>query len=289
MVKQLENKVTLIGLGAMGSALTGAFLSKGYSVTVWNRDTTKAEPFVRQGAQLAADPTSAIGASTITIICVSHYKAMRSILEPVKDALKGKVIVQLSSGTPKDARDTQEWVEAHSASYLDGAILAWPSQIGGRDTTILISGPESPYRQWEETLKTLAGNLTYMGEEVGASEALFAAVLSYLAGSWIGFCHGALVCEKEGLRVDQFGELMQMLAPILGDESKHMGAVIYHRNFSQPESTIQTTGADLLALLRHSEEAGISKDLPQFAADIFQRAIKRGYGGEEHAAVFKVL
>jgi 3-hydroxyisobutyrate dehydrogenase-like beta-hydroxyacid dehydrogenase len=172
---------------------------------------------------------------------------------------------------------------------LDGDILAWPSQIGDENTTILVSGLETNYKDAERTLKALAGNLTFMGEAIGSSSALFNAVLSYLAGSWIGFCHGALVCEAEGLRVDQFGALLNNISPILGNESQHMGQVIHDNNFDNPESTIKTTGMDLMALVRQANEAGINDEFPRFAAGLFGKAMNLGYGLEEHAAIIKVM
>ena len=47
--------VTLIGLGAMGSALAHAFLRAGHTITVWNRNQSKAEPFVAIGANPATN------------------------------------------------------------------------------------------------------------------------------------------------------------------------------------------------------------------------------------------
>lgn len=38
------SEVSVIGLGAMGSALAGALLRDGHRITVWNRTTAKAEP-----------------------------------------------------------------------------------------------------------------------------------------------------------------------------------------------------------------------------------------------------
>ena len=44
------SEVSVIGLGAMGSALVRALLRAGHRVTVWNRTSAKAEPLVREGA-----------------------------------------------------------------------------------------------------------------------------------------------------------------------------------------------------------------------------------------------
>lgn len=286
-----KEKVSVIGLGLMGAAIARTLIEKGYQVTVWNRDAAKVMPLVNAGATAAPDAASAIAESPVTVVCVSHYDATRKILQENTTAatLKNRVLVQLSTGTPKEARDLETWVQQQGGICLNGDILAWPSQIGNESTTILVSGATDTFKQHETLLRALAGNLTYLGEPAGSSAALFAAVLSYLAGSWIGFCHGALILEKEGLKVNEYGAIMQAIAPILGNESKHMGEVIQHNQFTNPESTVKTTGDDLELLVQHSKEAGINDELPRFAADIFRRTMEAGFGQEEHAAIIKVL
>lgn len=286
-----NESVTVVGLGSMGAALAGAFIEKGFQVTVWNRDSAKAEPLVKKGAVVASSIAAAIEASPLAVICVSDYKTTDKIIrsKEVASVLNNRTIVQLSTGTPKEARELENWSRQHGATCLNGDILAWPRQIGTEEATISISGDESKFRQYETTLHSLAGNLNFLGSEPGASAALFSAVLAYLAGNWIGFCHGALICENEGLRPDEFGKLIHSISPMLAQESEHMGQVIQQNKFSNPESTVQTTGLDLHLLVQLSEEAGISKALPVFAANIFQQAIDAGYGKEEHAAIIKVL
>lgn len=280
-------KVTVIGLGQMGGAIARALIAKGFHVTVWNRDISKAAPFAAQGAVPATDLPAAVAASPLLVICVSDYKVTRKILDTA--ILRGKTIVQLSTGTPKEAREFDAWVQQQGGTPLNGDILAWPRQIGTGDASITISGPDAAFRQHADTLQALAGTVDFVGEEAGASAVLFQAVMAYLAGNWIGFCHGALICEKEGLRADMFGSLIAGISPILAGESKHMGEVIQEGRFSNPESTINTTANDLHLLLQHSEEAGISTELPKFAAGLFQRAVDSGYGAEEHAAIIKVM
>ncbi|HEY1199580.1 MAG TPA: NAD(P)-binding domain-containing protein [Niastella sp.] len=286
-----SKSVTVIGLGAMGSALANALLAKQFKVTVWNRNKTKAASLASKGAVVAESITDAIKASPLLLVCVSDYKATIKIFAEagVKELLAARTIVQLSTGTPKEARELDAWAKQNGANCLNGDILAWPRQIGTNEATITISGNNEIFSQHVTELNGLAGNINFVGEEPGTSAVLFSAVMAYLAGNWIGFCHGALICENEGFRPDAFGELIHNISPILATESKHMGQVIQNNKFTDPESTINTTGLDLHLLVQQAEEAGISKELPQFAANIFQRAIDAGFGQEEHAAIIKVM
>jgi 3-hydroxyisobutyrate dehydrogenase-like beta-hydroxyacid dehydrogenase len=283
--------VTVIGLGSMGAALARAFLSKGLRVTVWNRDIAKAQPLTAAGAIAADSVTAAVEASPVIVVCVSDYKASQRIFEAdgAAAALRGRLLVQLSTGTPKEARDLDAWMQQQGAACLNGDIMAWPRQMGTNDATVSVSGSTDLYQQHEGVLRALAGNVVYLGGEPGASAAFFHAVLAYLAGSWIGFCHGALICENEGLRAEDLGILLEQTSPILSAELRHMGEVIQYGRFSNPESTVKTTGDDLQLLVQQAREAGINSELPEFAAKLFKRTMDAGYGLEEHAAVIKVL
>jgi len=283
-------KVTVIGLGSMGGAIARAFISKGLSVTVWNRNTAKAVPFAALGATVADDLTAAIAASKLIVICVSDYKITQKILATADATiLHGRTLVQLSTGTPKEARDFDAWAQQQGSDVLNGDIMAWPRQIGTGEATISIAGSTAVYRQHADMLQALAGTIDHVGEEPGASAVVFSAVMAYLAGNWIGFCHGALICEREGMRADAFGSLIASISPMLAAESKHMGDVIQHERYADPESTVKTTTTDLHLLVQHAHEAGISDALPAFAANLFQQAVDAGYGAEEHAAVIKVM
>jgi 3-hydroxyisobutyrate dehydrogenase-like beta-hydroxyacid dehydrogenase len=283
--------VTVIGLGEMGAALCGAFLRGGHQVTIWNRTTAKAEQLIDQGAVLASSAAAAFAASPVIVICVSDYAATRAIVERenISEALAGRLLVQLSTGTPKEARDLAAWSQGQGAEYLDGGILAWPRHIGGPETLIYVSGARASFARHEAILKTLAGRLTYLGEAVSLSATMSAAILSYLAGRWIGVCHGALICEAEGLSVSSFGEALAALSPALAGDSRHMGEVIEGNRYGQPESTVKTAGNDIARLVRHAGDANISAEWPAFAASLFRRAIDAGHGAEEHAALIKVL
>lgn len=71
--------VTVIGLGAMGQALAGAFLDAGHPTTVWNRSTDKGEALLARGAVRAASAEEAVLASGLVVVCVVDHDASRTI------------------------------------------------------------------------------------------------------------------------------------------------------------------------------------------------------------------
>ena len=284
-------EASVIGLGMMGSTLARLLLGSGYRVTVWNRTSAKAESLVREGAVEAPNAAAAVSASPFVVVCVYDYKATKRILgtRKVASALAGRVLIQLSTGSPQEARDSEVWARKQGAEYLDGAIQAAPSQMGRADTPILISGAEATFRRSEPLLKVFGGKLAYLGEEIGSASAMDLATLSYLYGSVLGFLHGARISESEGFRVDSYGALVADIAPIFGEFLKHEGAVIQSGSYQVSESPLSISVEATKRLARAARQAGINSQFPAFVAGMFRKAIAAGYGNEELAALIKVL
>ena len=104
--------ITVIGLGLMGSALARALQGARHDLTVWNRSPDKMKPFIDDGVAGTPDVVSAIAASPVILICIDNYAVTATMLQSdeVVSQLSGRTLVQLSTGTPQEARDASEWM-----------------------------------------------------------------------------------------------------------------------------------------------------------------------------------
>jgi 3-hydroxyisobutyrate dehydrogenase-like beta-hydroxyacid dehydrogenase len=283
----MNQEASVVGLGTMGSTLARLLLRNGYCVTVWNRTRVKADALVRNGAVAAPSAAAAVAASPIVVVCVYDYNAANAILDTkeVGAELAGRVLIQLTTGSPKDARDSEAWAHRHGGQYVDGAIQAAPSQMARRDTTILVSGAQSAFRQAEPVLNVFGGNVKYLGEPVGAASAMDLATLSYVYGATVGFFHGARIAESEGFRVDEYGSLVAEISPTFGEFFRHEGRVIQSGNYAVTESPLRISVEATERLAQAARAAGINAELPTFVPGLFKRAMAarlRGRGSRRH-------
>ncbi|OBR67811.1 3-hydroxyisobutyrate dehydrogenase [Paenibacillus oryzae] len=284
-------KITIIGLGSMGSAIAHVLLDKGYQVYVWNRSSDKAQEVVQKGAHFGSTVDEVIRASTTTILCLSDYEASYEVLVHLDahSALAGRAVLQLSTGSPQQARDLEAWMLAKGASYLDGAIAASPSQIGQPEAAIFFSGAKAAYDENTDIINSLAGYAPFLGEKVSAASTTDLAFLAYLFAAYIGFFHAARIMESDGLEVNGLGQLIASISPMIGDVMKYESEVIHTEQYAKPQTSINTCMVTIKLLQQQAREAGINNDLPAFAERMFSRAIKEGYGNEEVAAIVKTL
>jgi 3-hydroxyisobutyrate dehydrogenase-like beta-hydroxyacid dehydrogenase len=280
-------KITMIGLGAMGSVLAELMLKSGKKVTIWNRSGAKAAALTAQGAVYTPDIRAALAASPVAILCVLDYNVSAQLLEGID--LSGKTIIQLSTGTPEDARKMAASITERNALYLDGAILATPAQMGQPETPIFLSGSEAAYKAQEATLKILGGNLLYMGLAAGAASAWDIAVLSTMFGMTFGFFNGARIMETEGIPVSALGDTIAAISPVLGQMVQFTAHDIQRQHYSDPLSSLEICAASFDLMKRLAAEAGMRAPFVEFGLEEFNKARAAGMGSERLSAMMKVL
>jgi len=185
MVDTGRSPVTVIGLGAMGYALAEAFVRAGHPTTVWNRTAAKAEGLVAQGAVRAETVAEAVETSSLVVVCVLDYPAVHGLLEPVAERLSGRVVLNLTNGTPEEARETAKWAAGHGADYVDGGIMAIPPMIGGPASVILYSGSREAFDAHAQALGHW-GTSKFLGADAGLASLYDLALLGAMYGMFYG-------------------------------------------------------------------------------------------------------
>lgn len=281
------SKITVLGLGLMGSSLARALLRGGDEVAVWNRSPERAEPLRAVGAKVSASAAAAALQADIVIVCVTDYVAAHAALEGV--SLQGKLLVQLSTGTPQEARRAADQARSWGADYLDGAIIATPSQIARPESTIFVAGAAAAFERGAATLHQLAGTVNHVGTEPGGAAALDFAFLTYFFSGLLGFYHGARICEAEGLSVEGYGQLLFGAAPAFGAMVAAEGAAIAAENYAPYAATLEICARSVDLIVRHAAEAKLDPQLPRAMSALFDRARAAGLGPQGAAAIVKML
>ncbi len=286
-------ELTCIGLGLMGSALARAMLAAGHKITVWNRSPGKADALVGLGAQEALTFAEALAASPIVLICIDNYVSTRALLEPegVNGHLAGRTIVNLTTGTPREAETLSDWITARGARYLDGAILCGPKEIDTKTGEVLFSGDALAWQAASPLLTCLAGKVRYVGQGVGDAAALDLAWLTMSYVQFIGVAHAARICGAQGIDLQAFIDLFPAEpAPADADtETRKLALIIKDDIYDHPTATLQVWGEALARIQLQARDAGIPSAIPDFIAGYFNRAMGMGLGQQEAIAIYKTL
>lgn len=284
-------EVSFIGLGAMGFALADTAAKSGRELVVWNRTKDKALPLVDGNVTVASTPAEAISASPMIVVCVSDYKTTESILgtSECMAALKDRILIQLSSGSPALSRSACDWAKRVGASYLDGEIVAYVNQVGCDEFPLLLAGDKAAYDAAESLLKEYTTQTMYLGSDPVKSSALNLAMLSATLGMTVGIMNGAALCEAAGV---SFQDLVKDLPANATYDAEVLVESFDKIENGGLESSDASIGgwakiADLM--IEFQEESGYSTDVSAFVRQFFGKAVDLGLGSNDVGSLIQVL
>ena len=289
----MKPAITVLGTGRMGSALARALLTAGHRTTVWNRTIEKTAPLAAVGAIVAPSVRKAIEAADIVIANLTDYAATAALLHGDDlAALRGKVIVELASGTPHGAREAGEWAARHGVTYLDGAIMATPDYIGTEHGTILVSGSKQAFDAGTDMFAALGGNVQHVGEDLGRANALDSALLALMWGPLFGALHSIAVSKAEKIELGELAKQWTATAPVIEGLVTDLIKRTEAERFAADDETLSSISPHYSAFQHLVELMDVSK-IDRTVVDgydgIFQQAIAAGHLHDDFAALSQFM
>ncbi|MFG2801022.1 NAD(P)-dependent oxidoreductase [Streptomyces pseudovenezuelae] len=284
-----KSPVSLLGLGAMGTALARTWLAAGHPLTVWNRTPARTTLLAAHGAKVADSAAEAVAAHALVVVCLLDDASVEEALAGTD--LAGRDLVNLTTCTPAQARDRAEWAHERGARYLDGGIMAVPPMIGvpAAGGYVFYSGSRELFDRHRETLAVPAGTV-YVGRDAGFAALHDMALLSAMYGMFAGAAHAFALIRKE--EIDPVS-----LAPLLADWLVAMAPAV-HRTAERLRSGDYTQGvvsglamqvAGTPAFLSTAEEQGVSPELIRPYFELMRRRLAEGGGEEDLTGVIDLL
>ncbi|MET9344256.1 NAD(P)-binding domain-containing protein [Nonomuraea sp. NPDC003804] len=280
--------VTVVGLGLMGHALAEAFLKNGHPTTVWNRSADKADDLVARGATLSGSVKSAVEASPLVVVCVSDYDAVHQLLDPVGGSLAGRTLVNLTTASSTQARETAAWAAENDSAYLDGAILGLPQAIGTAEATLLYSGSKAAFEEHQATLQALGETGTvYLDEDHGLSALYDMSVLSIMWGVLNGFLQGAALLGTANVKATTFAALANTAIKVTTDYVSAYAQQIDEGGYPATDATVAVHMGGMEHLIQETEALGVNSELPNLFLALAERAAADGHADDGYAALIE--
>jgi len=265
----MTEPVTVLGLGPMGHAIASAFVAAGHPTTAWNRTAARPAP---DGATRTHDVAEAVTASKVVVVCLLDYDAVRSVLTPLASALRGRLVVNVTSGSPDTARAVASWAAAHDIAYTDGAILTPTMSIGTPSAVILHSGHQS------EALAPLGGTRTYLGADAGRAAAFDVALLDIFWTSVSGIVHAFAMARSENITATELAPLARGISDLLPLVIDSHSARLAEDDHAGDFSNILSAAAGMAHVIETAEARGIDASVLRAAHALARRAIDAGHG-----------
>jgi 3-hydroxyisobutyrate dehydrogenase len=164
----MMSKISVLGLGAMGSRMASNLLKAGHWVTVWNRTPDAAVTVVAAGARQAATPKEAAIEAEFVISMLRDDEASREVWlsgenGALSDMKKGTVAIESSTLTPSWTRELGGAAEQRGVTFLEAPVVGSRPQAEAAKLIYFIGGDQGTMKRAEPVLKAMGESVYFIG------------------------------------------------------------------------------------------------------------------------------
>ncbi|MEP3278718.1 MAG: NAD(P)-dependent oxidoreductase [Stappiaceae bacterium] len=153
------DRIGIIGLGRMGSAIAQRMMAEGLAVQGWTRSGRRVD-----GVHGAKDLQSLVKSSDTLILSLFDDAAVASILDALlMYDLRGKQIIETSTVVPSILIDRIDKITAKGATAVDAPISGGPEMVLAGSCGIFVGGDEASATRARGSLSAISGRIFHVG------------------------------------------------------------------------------------------------------------------------------
>ncbi len=283
-------RITILGLGAMGSRMAMRLVEAGRTVTVYNRTVGRASELSELGVTVAGTPREAAEGADIVIAMLSDDEASQAVwTDPETGALAGlaagAIAIESSTLTPGWVRELAGLVNDRDAAFLDAPVAGSRPQADAGQLIYLVGGEEETLARARPALQQMGGTIHHVGPvSQGAVLKLAVNALFGIQVAAVGELIGFLVAS--GLDVEKTIGLLGD-TPVMSPAAKGVAGLMLAGNFA-PMFPIDLVAKDFRYAVAAGSAVEAALPLVQSTGDVFRIATEHGYGGDNIAGVVQL-
>jgi 3-hydroxyisobutyrate dehydrogenase len=287
----MTQKVTLIGLGSMGTGIARRILEAGFNLTVYNRSPAKAEPLASSGAAVAGSPGEAAQNADIVISIVADDSASWQVWSGDSGVLnnvgKETILIECSTLSHTWVRELTSLAERRGLDFLDAPVNGGPGMAAAGQLKMMVGGAADILERARPVLACFTDQITHMGPNgAGAMTKLVNNLMSGV--QMVALAEALHMAERAGLNLEQVVSVITNSGPA-SPLVKRNAPLMAARSYSEPSFLLRHMRKDVTYAIRLAEDVDAPLTTASAAREIYRMAGKLGYDETEVAAVFEAL
>lgn len=274
----------------MGQGMATNILREKYPLTVWNRTKKRAETIESEGASVADTPADLASQSDIIIVCVSDTPDVEAVILGDNGIIHGiepgKLVIDMSTISPKATRAMAEALKEKGASMLDAPISGGSEGAANGTLSIMVGGDAADFERALPVFEAMGKTVTHVGP-IGSGQTVKLVNQILVVVTALGVSEALVFAEAGGLDLDK------TLAAVSGGAAgswmlSHRGPQVVERDW-RPGFTIDLQQKDLRLALEAANEFGVPLMGTSLVHQLYQSLQRQGLGLEGNHALVKAI
>ncbi len=281
-------RIAIIGLGIMGSAMARNLQAAGFGISGFDIDAARGERLAAEGVDVRASAAAAVQDGEFALTSLPSTEALDdTVAALLREPRRGLIVIETST-LPLDAKQAaHDRLAEAGIVLLDCPLSGTGAQAVTRDLAVYASGDEAVYNRCGEVFAGIARITHYLGGFGNGSRTKFVANL-LVAVHNAAAAEAIVLGTKAGLDPVALIEVIRSGAGtsrIFELRGPMMAAGIY----TPPTATMHVLQKDSAIIAEFARGLGVDTPLLAAAAPLYDAADALGYAAEDVAAVHAVL
>ncbi|HEX3172078.1 MAG TPA: NAD(P)-dependent oxidoreductase [Burkholderiales bacterium] len=286
-------RIGVVGLGLMGSAIVQRLLAAGFEVTGYDVDADKRARLAQSNAA-PADSLAALSEQCTTImLAVFNTDQVEAVIEGSDGllSLRGPAksrpaFICTSTCDPDRIAQLAARIESR-ADYIEMPVSGTSAQLAAGEGVGLVGGTRSAVEAATPVLQAICPNRQYLGAVGNGGKAKLAVnlVLGLNRGA---IAEGLVFAEKMGLEPVAFLKVLRNSAAY-SHVMDTKGALMARREFQKPVSRVDQSYKDFSLMLEYSAALGQQLPFAQVYTELLHDCIEQGEAQCDNAAILAAI
>ncbi len=157
-------RIGVIGLGRMGSAIAARCAARGAAVTGWTRSGLTDARARELGIVPAPGLSELVAASDVIVTSLFDDRAVCDVIDALlQTGLGGRLIVETSTAVPTNLTDRAGRIAAAGADVVDAPIPGGPEMVAAGTCAAFVGGTEPAASRAQAVLALFAARIVHVG------------------------------------------------------------------------------------------------------------------------------
>ena len=276
--------VGVIGLGIMGSAMSGNLVKAGFTVHGYDVVPARRAELKSAGGTPAASAVEVASLCDVVILSLPSAQALHDVAQE----LKGRCILIETSTLPiEDKVTARETLQRKGMTLLDCPLSGTGAQARTKDLTVYGSGEQSAFEKTKAVLEGFSRAHYYLGEFGNGSK------MKYVANLMVAI-HNVAAAEAFVLGM-KAGLDPQTIYQVAGDGAgtsrmfQVRGPQMVAGRYDDATMKVEVWQKDMKIIGEYATKLGVPTPLFNASAAVYTAAMAQGYEKQDTAAVCAVL
>lgn len=281
------NRVGIIGVGLVGTALAERLLGAGYHIVGYDIQPDQRENLERLGGEVACCATAVAAKCERLILSLPTSAIAGEVLDEILPKLvRGSIVIDTTTGAPEDAAAFAAILSAAGVDYIDATIGGSSRQVREREAIVICGGAAAAFERCSDLFEQCCRMAYHVGP-VGSGARMKLVMNLVLGLNRAVLAEGLEFARASGIDPHLALEILKS-GPAYSRAMDTKGMRMLAEEF-EPEARLSQHLKDVRLILACGEQSGAHLPLSTVHQALLESAERAGFGAADNSAVIKAF